>query len=164
VRRPCAAKQAAGNAHRVYAGITGPVGQRRSVQDNRAGKTFAIGRKQSDGPSRLTVSVKDWRRSGMACRHFPDKSAQRMEHVGDSLPRTRLWKKGDEIDWISLVHGNADFRVSFEAADARALTNGLLRRKDKDLARIDPVGIADLLPVRPVNDCVASARAICDAA
>jgi hypothetical protein len=42
--------------------------------------------------------------------------------------------------------------------------DGLLRRKDKDLARIDPVGIADLLPVRPVNDCVASARAICDAA
>ena len=41
---------------------------------------------------------------------------------------------------------------------------GLLRWKDKDLARIDPVGIADLVPVRPVNDCVASARAICDAA
>jgi hypothetical protein len=47
---------------------------------------------------------------------------------------------------------------------SRSFSGGLLRWKDKDLARIDPVGIADLVPVRPVNDCVVSARAICDAA
>src|SRR6266702_5775722 len=61
VRRPGSTEQATGDAHRVHAGITSPVGQRRSVQHNRAGETLAIRGKQRDRPSRLAVSVKNWR-------------------------------------------------------------------------------------------------------
>ena len=40
----------------------------------------------------------------------------------------------------------------------------VLRRKDKDLPGINQVGIADLLPVRLVDDGVARARAVGEAA
>ena len=122
VRRPGAAEQAAGDAHRVGAGIAGPIGQRRSVQDNWAGETFTIGGKQSDRPSSLAVSVKDRRRPGMAACHFLDEPAQRVEHVGDCLAWARLGKEDDEIDRIALMQGNADFRLALEAADTRTMT------------------------------------------
>src|ERR1700730_4924369 len=46
------------------------------------------------------------------------------------------------------------------AAARRCYGRASLRRKDKDLAGINQVGIADLLPIRLVNDGVAGARAV----
>src|SRR5258706_11723675 len=57
----------------------------RSVQDNRAGETFAIGGEQGNRPSGLAVSIEDRRCPGMAARHFLDETTQGMEHVGDGL-------------------------------------------------------------------------------
>src|SRR5258708_35329652 len=50
--------------------------------------------------------------------------------------------------------------VSQLAAARRCCGRASPRRKDKDLAWINHVGIADLLPVRLVNDGVARARAV----
>src|SRR5258706_8227046 len=61
----------------------------RSVQDNRAGETFAIGGEQGNRPSGLAVSIEDRRCPGMAARHY-------------------------EIDRIPFMQGNADFRIALE--------------------------------------------------
>ena len=65
------------------------------------------------------------------------------------------------------VFANVAIRLHLVQPDAEAAGRypfiswpRVLRRKDKDLAGINQVGIADLLPVRLVNDGVARARAV----
>src|SRR6266566_5384487 len=63
------------------------------------------------------------------------------------------------------VHSRAQAKKTAQLSLAQALLwPRFTRRKDKDLARMNQVGIADLLPVRLVNDGVARARAVGEAA
>ena len=57
MREPGAAQEAAGDAHRVDAGLPRPIGQRRAVEDRRADEALAVGREEGHGPARLAVAV-----------------------------------------------------------------------------------------------------------
>src|SRR5579863_899 len=144
VRRPGPAEKTTGDAHRIHTGIAGPIGKRRSVQDDRAGETFAIGGKQSNRPAGLAVTVKDWCRPRVATGNGLNEPAQSMKHIGDRLALARLRKEGDEIDRIPLMQGNADFRLALEAADARALTGTRIDNDDRRLGWVETIFNADV--------------------
>src|SRR5262249_5953459 len=122
VRQPGAAEKTAGYASRVDAGFSGPVGQRRPVEYGRTGKPLAIGGKNGDGPTGLAIAIKNWRVALMAFGNLFHKAAEDVKHVGHGLARRRFGKEDHEIDRVALVHGDPDFGLALEAADARAVS------------------------------------------
>src|ERR1700682_5569234 len=69
------------------------------------------------------------------------------------------WNGGAALHGINRSFTTCGHRVTIRRSKA-LLWPRALRRKDKDLAGINQVGIADLFPVRLVNDGVARARAV----
>jgi hypothetical protein len=60
VRQPGAAEKPAGNTHGIDAEVTRPIGEWRSIEDNRPDETFTVSGEQGDRPSGLAITIQDW--------------------------------------------------------------------------------------------------------
>src|SRR6516165_5050428 len=96
-RCPYTAGQSAGDAHRIYARLAGPIRQWRAIEHDRSGQSLAVGGKDGERPARLAIAVKDRRLAWMATRYVFNKASKRMEHVRKSLARTWLKKEYHEV-------------------------------------------------------------------
>ena len=146
VRGPSAPGKPAHHPHRVGSGFTGPVGERRAVQDNRTGKTLAVSRQERDRPPRLAVAVENGWMVRVTPGDFLDEAAQRMVNIGEGLPLFGFGKEYDEIDRVALVHRNAHLAVALEAADARAVAGARVDHDHRRPGHVDaivPAIIAD---------------------
>ncbi len=75
----------------------------------------------------------------MPLRYFHHEPAKRMQHVCNSLTRSRIGIEQDKVDRMSLVHCDPDFGVAFETADARAMPCARIHNHDWRLCWIETV-------------------------
>ena len=109
-------------AHGVDPCFSRPIGEGRPVEYRRTDEAAAVGRKQRDRPAGLTITVKDRRTIRVAMGHDFHEAPERVQHIGEGLPMTRLREKRDEIDRIAVGECDAHFGVLLESADARPMS------------------------------------------
>ena len=122
-RQPAAAEETAGVAHGVDAADARPIGKRRAG-DNKGAKQFGPDRRQHhDGPARLAISD----HAGFALclgvqrNHLLEEDRFRAADVFDRLAGHRVGQKADKVAGMACLHGDANFAVRLEAADARTM-------------------------------------------
>ena len=154
VLRPNAAQRTARQSHRVDVGFTGPVRQRGTVQDRKAGFAIAVRQCQRDRPAALAVSVHDRSTAAMTLCHDVDEACQRFDDRSHRLAFDGLRVEDDEVDRMAFEQRHADFGVASEATDARAVPGARVDhdhgcRATTDMA-LQPVRSAPGDPQQPV--------------
>src|SRR4029077_2475967 len=97
LRQPCSAEQSTEVAHGVLAPNAGPLGERRSGQNDRPSQVRPNRRHHHGLPPGLAVRDDDWLPFclGMALRDILDKRPLRMADVLDRLSGFGPWQKAD---------------------------------------------------------------------
>ena len=98
VDEPGAADEAAGDPHRVDAGLPGPVGQGRTVEDRRADEAGAVGGQDRYRPSGLAVAVQDRRLPRVTIGDLLDEAPERVQDIEQGLAGDRLRPECHEVD------------------------------------------------------------------
>jgi hypothetical protein len=137
-RRPAAAHQAAGVAHRVLAVHAGPIGQRRTGEHDRAEQLRPDRGQHHQRPAGLAVA--DDTRLALGVRvpgdHRLDEFRLGMQDVLDRLPGDGLGQEADEIARVAGLQRDADLAVGLEAADAGTVARTRIDHDERHLAAI----------------------------
>ena len=107
---PGAAEEPAGVTHGVPALDAGPVGEGRTVQDERTGQVGTVGAEERHGPTGLAVADHcRLFRMGMAPSDLLDEADLRLLDVRHRLPRHRLRMEKDEVNRVAPAPGRRRF-------------------------------------------------------
>ena len=136
---PAAAEQAAAVAHRILAVHAGPIGQRRSGDDDRAEQFGAHGGQHHHRPAGLAVADHAGLAVGLGMQRDDLFEEDRFgaRDVLDGLARHRIRQEADEIAGMAGLEGDADLAVGLEAADARAVAGARIDDDERPARRID---------------------------
>ena len=117
----------------------GPIGERRTGNNDRAEQFGANGSKHHDCPSRLAISDHAGlaARVGMRSGHLLDEHRFRAGDVLDGLARNWIRREADEIARMPSLHCDADFAVGLEPADARTVPGTRIHDNERPKLRID---------------------------
>lgn len=121
VRRPDAAREPTEQPHGVDASLACPVRQRRAIEHCQGGTVLAVRQRQRDRPTALAVAVDDRGLASVALGHHVDECGQGLDDCAHGLALDGLRIEHYEVHGMAFEQCHANFRIAFEAANARAV-------------------------------------------
>jgi hypothetical protein len=137
--QPSPTQQPAQVAHRILAMHSGPIGERRSGEHDRA-DFFRVDRAHHhDLPAGLAIADQARLALGvrMALDDLLDKAGLRLTHILDRLTGYRLRQKADKIARVAGGERDPDLAVVLHAANAGAVPGARVKNDEWPLARVD---------------------------
>ena len=139
LRQPCSAEQSTEVAHGVLAPNAGPVGERRSGQDDRPSQVRPDRRHHHRLPAGLAVGDDDWLAFGlrMALGDVLDERSLCAADVFDRLSGFWLRQKADEVHGMAGAKRDADLAFRLHAANPGTVSRARVDNDDRRLQGID---------------------------
>ena len=138
-RKPGAAKQPTSIAHGVFAAHAGPIGERRSGNDDRTKKLGPLGSHHHHSPACLTIADDRGLAVGFGVErdHSLEKGSLSGADVLNRLTCYGLRQKANEIAGMAGLKRHADLALGLEPADAGPVTSTGIHDDERPLLLID---------------------------